>query len=46
MSVALIQVPYVVGDERHGASKGPRRLIDAGAADILAPGLPSDGGAD
>jgi arginase len=35
MSVALIQVPYVVGDERHGASKGPRRLIDAGAADIF-----------
>ena len=33
--VALVQVPYVVGDERHPASDGPKRLVDAGAARAL-----------
>jgi arginase len=33
--VDLIQVPYHAGDDRHGSSLGPRRLIEAGAADRL-----------
>jgi arginase len=36
MHVCLIQVPYHAGDDRHPSSAGPRRLIDAGAADVLA----------
>jgi arginase len=31
----LIQVPYHAGDDRHGASEGPRRLIEAGAVELL-----------
>jgi arginase len=31
----LIQVPYHAGDERQGSSAGPRRLIEAGAAELL-----------
>ena len=34
-SISLIQVPYHAGDERHGSSRGPRRLVDAGAIDLL-----------
>jgi arginase len=34
--VALIQVPYAIGDERHAASEGPKRLVAAGAARALA----------
>ena len=34
-SINLIQVPYHAGDDRHGSSQGPRRLIDAGAVDLL-----------
>jgi len=34
MDVALIQVPYVMGDERQG--KGPQRLMQAGAAALFA----------
>src|ERR671938_1719407 len=34
-SISLIQVPYHAGDERHGSSQGPRRLVDAGAIDLL-----------
>src|ERR671932_721848 len=34
-AVDLIQVPYHAGDDRHGSSLGPRRLIEAGAADRL-----------
>lgn len=30
MHVCLIQVPYHIGDDRHGASNGPSRLIQAG----------------
>jgi arginase family enzyme len=29
MQVCLIQVPYMIGDEHHGASKGPRRYVRA-----------------
>lgn len=35
VSVCLIQVPYMVGDERHGGSRGPGRLVQAGAAGRL-----------
>lgn len=33
--VCLIQVPYMIGYEGHGASKGPKRFIEAGAARVL-----------
>jgi arginase len=36
MDVCLIQVPYHAGDDRHPSSAGPRRLLDAGAGDVLA----------
>jgi arginase len=36
MDVSLIQVPYHAGDDREGANEGPRRLVEAGAADLLA----------
>ena len=36
MTVSLIQVPYVLGDERQGASKGPGRLVEAGADKVVA----------
>jgi arginase len=35
MPVCLIQVPYMIGDERHGASKGPA-LYACKAMDLLA----------
>jgi arginase len=34
--VCLIQVPYHAGDDRHGSALGPKRLVDAGAAEVLA----------
>jgi arginase len=34
-AISLIQVPYHAGDDRHSSSAGPRRLIEAGAADLL-----------
>jgi arginase len=33
--IFLIQVPYHAGDDRHGSSEGPARLVDAGAAELL-----------
>jgi arginase len=36
MTVCIIQVPYVLGDERQGASKGPGRLVEAGADKVVA----------
>ena len=33
--VALVQVPYMLGDERHAAAAGPARYLEAGAADLL-----------
>jgi arginase len=36
--VALVQVPYAIGDERHPASQGPNRLVEAGAERALATG--------
>lgn len=33
--VCLIQVPYHAGDDRHGSSAGPRRLVATGAADLF-----------
>lgn len=36
MQVSLIEVPYTAGDERHGASRGPQRLLEAGAAGLVA----------
>src|SRR5438094_9068717 len=35
MEVALIQVPYMIGDERHGGNKGPARYLDAGLERLL-----------
>lgn len=35
MQIRLIQVPYMVGDDRHSASKGPQRLAQAGAEMLL-----------
>jgi hypothetical protein len=35
MQVALIQVPYMVGDERHSASDGPQHLLQKGAENIF-----------
>ena len=34
--VALVQVPYMIGDERQPASAGPKHLVDAGADRVLA----------
>ena len=34
--ISLIQVPYHAGDDRHPASAGPPRLVEAGAAEVLA----------
>jgi len=34
--VCLIQVPFHAGDDRHGSSKGPQRLLEAGADRQLA----------
>jgi arginase len=36
MRVCLIQVPYMIGDEHHGGSKGPGRFVQAGAERLLA----------
>jgi arginase len=35
MDVSLIQVPYHAGDESVGSSKGPQRLLEAGADEVL-----------
>jgi arginase len=36
VDVCLIQVPFHAGDERLGSSKGPERLLEAGADELLA----------
>ena len=36
VDVCLIQVPYHAGDDGHGSSEGPRRLIEAGVVELLA----------
>jgi arginase len=36
MKVTLIQVPYAIGDDRQGGSKGATRFIEAGVAERLA----------
>jgi hypothetical protein len=36
MGVCLIQVPYMAGDDRHGSSRGPKRLLEVGASRVLA----------
>ena len=36
MDICLIQVPYTMGDERPGTSKGPERLVQAGAMKLIA----------
>ena len=35
MQISLIQVPYMVGDDRHSASDGPQHLLQNGAANIF-----------
>ena len=35
MDICLIQVPYTMGDERPGSSKGPERLVQAGATKLV-----------
>jgi arginase len=39
MRVCFIQVPYMVGDDRHGGSKGPPRLVEAGVSRLSSPGV-------
>jgi arginase len=36
MDICLIQVPYTMGDERPGSSRGPERLLQAGANKLIA----------
>lgn len=36
MKICLIEVPYAVGDDRHPASRGPARYLDAGAEQLIA----------
>jgi arginase len=36
MDICLIQVPYTMGDERPGTSKGPERLLQGGAEKLVA----------
>jgi hypothetical protein len=36
MQICLIQVPYTMGDEPLGSSKGPERLVPAGADKLIA----------
>jgi arginase len=36
VDICLIQVPYTMGDERQGASKGPQRLVQAGVDKLIA----------
>jgi arginase len=33
--VALLQVPYMLGDESHAAAAGPARYLEAGASELL-----------
>jgi arginase len=35
MNVAVVQVPYHAGDDRHPSSAGPKRLLEAGLTEIL-----------
>lgn len=35
IDVTLIKVPYHAGDQRPASSAGPKRLVDAGAVDVL-----------
>jgi arginase len=35
LGIRLIQVPYTIGDERHGASQGAERVVSAGAVKLL-----------
>jgi arginase len=36
MDVCLIEVPFHAGDDGHPSSRGPRRLLEAGAAQLFA----------
>lgn len=36
MDVCLVEVPFHVGDDGHPSSRGPQRLIEAGAAGLFA----------
>ena len=33
--VALVQVPYMLGDESHGSAAGPAKYLEGGATDLL-----------
>jgi arginase len=35
MDVCLVEVPFHAGDDGHPASRGPRRLLEAGAAELF-----------
>ena len=35
MDVCLVEVPFHAGDDAHPSGRGPRRLLDAGAAEIF-----------
>jgi len=36
VEVCVVEVPFHAGDDRHPASRGPQRLVEAGAAGLLA----------
>jgi arginase len=36
MDVCLVEVPFHAGDDRHPSSRGPPRLLEAGAPDLFA----------
>jgi arginase len=36
MDVCLVEVPFHAGDDRHPSSRGPKRLMEAGAAEVFA----------
>jgi arginase len=36
MNVCLVEVPFHAGDDGHPSSKGPQRLLEAGAAEVFA----------
>jgi hypothetical protein len=36
MDVCLLEVPFHAGDDGHPSSRGPRRLLEAGVAELFA----------
>jgi arginase len=38
MDVCLVELPFHAGDDGHPSSRGPKRLMEAGAAEVFAEG--------